>query len=162
MSYTNNLEMFENLETKVFIDTLISDFYPENFKLIEEIESLIRPIQQETEAAIINTIAHKINNEFDELYRKEKWFLFPYLIKLEEGNKFSNSIVPFNYIKSKYNKIILTIGEFKNCLLESEFSYNDIRNAINAKLKNLEYNLQFAQKVKEDFLFSKFYTNINY
>jgi len=151
---------FELLDSTSFINKLLKEQYPKCYKILTKIQNMISPIQHEPEAIVMVCIFQKILNEWDEIYRKEKWFLFPYLNQLNIEAKKAENMTAFNYCKSNYGNLIETLAEFKLNLYVEKDLIPETFDEIKSKIELFEYNIVQIQKAKQELLFSKFYASI--
>jgi len=93
-------EDLKNLPLKSFLNVLLDDVYPFLFSELNRAEACISALSSEFDMDVLNSTCKKILSEFDELYRKEKLVLFPFLLKLENENKKSENCTPFKNIKA--------------------------------------------------------------
>ncbi len=145
------------LDEETFISKLFSDIYPEYFNLLTKIREELSPIYNEPFAAITKCIFQKIVFEWDEIYRKEKFFLFPYLVFLKKENKKSESDHAFNFIQPNYKSLVDLLSELKaNLTSTKELLSGNYDNILN-KIEVFEHNITKLQAIKEDSLYRKYY-----
>lgn len=106
-----HLSDLKNLSLKSFTEVLINDFYPFLFSELNNAEKSTSYLKLEFDIGIIESINQKIYNDFDEMFRKEKLVLFPFILKLESENKKSETCSPFKNTKAHFTSIIKNIED---------------------------------------------------
>lgn len=160
MLILKNYKEFENLDKLSFIDNLLIEQYPKFFSILSKIQENINPIIHEPDAIVLVCIFQKIYFEWDEIYRKEKWFLFPYLNHLNSENKKADNQKPFDYSKANFEKLKTAIIEFKLNLYVDKEMFTTNFDEIRSNIEIFEHNVIEIQKAKEEYLFSKYYASV--
>ncbi|MBP7184915.1 MAG: hypothetical protein KBA06_05365 [Saprospiraceae bacterium] len=106
-----HIEDFKNLSLKSFTEVLLNDYYPFLFSELNKMEDCIVNLHADYDVDILNLTHKKIVVEFDELYRKEKLVLFPYLLRLDQDNQKSENCKPFKNTKLHFTSIINHIDQ---------------------------------------------------
>lgn len=143
-----HLEDLSNLSVKSFTQLLINDFYPLIFCELNKLEDDIQILKSDYDTEILFSTHKRIYNEFDELYRKEKLVLFPYIVKLEEENMLAESCTPFKNIKMHYASMMHHI-ECASDLIANFFINEMNNNVIDDMEVSLEHMKQAMIKVQE-------------
>lgn len=157
MLVKNNYEDLVNLDDETFVFKLVSDIYPQYFKLLSHIREELNPIYNEPFAAILSGIYQKIVFEWDEMFRKEKFFLFPYLVSLKKENKKAESAKAFNYVKPNYTSLLFLLKELKLSLNPAkELLLQNYENILQ-EIEVFEHNITKLQTIKEETIYSKYY-----
>ncbi|GBL34724.1 hypothetical protein EMGBS15_03190 [Filimonas sp.] len=106
VAYTDiHFEDLKNLSLKTFTQVLLNDFYPFVYEEINKLDEIIELMKSDHDVEMLETMQKVIYAEFDDLYRKEKVVLFPYLIKLDEENNKSQNCSPFKNTKLHYTSM---------------------------------------------------------
>lgn len=151
---------YESFDKSSFIDNLLKEQYPKFFSVLSKIQENINPIIHEPDAIVLVCIFQKICFEWDEIYRKEKWFLFPYLNHLNIENKKADNQKPFDYSKTNFEKLKTALIEFKLNLYVDKDMVTNTFDEIKTNIEIFEHNVIEIQKAKEEFLFSKYYASV--
>ena len=156
-TYLQRVESLTLLGTKDYINKLYQDTYPELYDLLYNTGEKIKNCEQYDEVVTLSSIYENICNELDELVRKEKYVLFPYLLKLEEEGKKSENCKPIKNIKNHYSNVMGAINQFHEILqANQQFDGADAFNIANDKLNEFEEMLSALQDHKERFLYRKY------
>lgn len=151
-------EDLKNLPLKSFLDVLLDDVYPFLFSELNKAEACISTLRSEFDMDVLNSTYKKILSEFDELYRKEKLVLFPFLLKLENENKKSENCTPFKNIKAHYTSIIYELHSGID-LLDHLFMQDMHETSVMVLrdiLEDLKENLIAIQRVKEKHFYANY------
>jgi len=153
-----HLEDLKNLSVQSFTQLLINDLYPFVYSEINRIEQGIDQLKADYDVELLETIEKKIYADFDELYRKEKLVLFPYVLKLDEENTKSENCSPFKNIKLHYSSMVNHITSAREIV--SHFVVNDAKNETIIDLKHtlshLAESMIEIQFIKEKYFFKKY------
>lgn len=146
------------LSTSTFVDILLSDAYPDVFAQLNKLQEKLQELSQEYREEILLHFFQKIESEWDEMYRKEKLVLFPFILTLEEEHKTSDSCKPFKNVKQHYTAVLQSIVQLK-LYLDDLLSANDTPTDIQIGLQQLntiEKTMIRLQTNKDRHLFAKF------
>jgi len=146
------------LSLRSFTQFLLNDYYPFFYNSINRLGEQIRQAVIEPELEILDGAQLKVYEEFDELYRKEKLVLFPFLLGLEESGDKSENCVPFKNVKLHYTamtKLLLKITEtLGNCFITQQ--NEGIVRGIQETANELYNRMKQIQDIKEQ----HFYKNL--
>ena len=148
----------KNLSLTSFTQILLNDYYPFIYKEINNLGDLIREMKMDHDMDILESIQQKIYDEFDELYRKEKMVLFPYLLKLEQDQNKSENCKPFKNTKVHFTSV-MNLAEQASAIISDLFvnGRNDRQIQHMQKiLGTLKTGLTEIQFIKEQ----RFYRNL--
>ncbi len=159
LAYTDiHLEDLKNLSLKSFTQVLTNDLYPFVYSELNKFEAYIEEMKSDYDVEILETMEKKIYSEFDELYRKEKLVLFPYVIKLDEENTKSENCTPFKNTKIHYTSMVNHITTARGII--SNFFVNDSNNEtiinLNHILIHLAEMMIEVQFIKEKHFFKNY------
>ena len=151
-------EDLSKLSVKSFTQVLINDYYPFIYAEMNRLENHINIMRSDHDIEILSSTQKKIYEEFDELYRKEKLVLFPYIIKLDDENGKAESCAPFKNIKLHYSCMQNYIQKAKE--LVSNYFVNNINDHILSEiseiLDEIEDSMRTIQYIKEKHYFNPF------
>lgn len=155
-----NIEDTENLEqlsVQAFTEELVKNYYPRLFLNLNRIGYALQDHKYLLEEDLLS-IHQKMNDELTEMYRKEKLFLFPLLLRLEEEHKTSDSCKPFKNVKYHYTYLVSTIQQFKTHLNQSIRECGALEELYELKdlVQQFEQDLIKVQHCKEQSLYKKF------
>ena len=150
----------KNLSVKSFTQVLINDYYPFIYDEIYKLEANIAYLQADYDVDVLSSLQKKIYSEFDELYRKEKLVLFPYIIKLDEENCKSENCAPFKNTKHHYTSMVNHITTANQIV--SNYFVNDTNDesiaVLHHTLLELKECMMEIQMVKEKYFFNNYKT----
>ena len=151
-------EKLIHLSVKPFTEALLKRFYPQLFLLLNKMDFQIKALKPEIDTTLLQAVQAKMNEELDELYRREKLVLFPFLQRLEEEHKLSDSCKPFKNIKYHYTYLVSTLQQFKTLLNQMILEKERIDDVQYLKYASMEFekSLIAVQQCKERHLFKKF------
>lgn len=153
-----HFEDLKNLSLKSFTEVLINDIYPFFYNEIHALEEYIARMKSDYDVEMLETMQKVIYAEFDELFRKEKVVLFPYLIKLDEENNKSQNCTPFKNTKVHYTSMAAHIATAKDIV--SNYYVTDANNEtilnLNSVLTNLGQSITDIQFIKEKHFFKNY------
>ena len=156
-AYLQRVESLTLLGTKDYINKLCEDTYPELYDILYNTGEKIKNCEQYDEVVTLSSIYENICNELDELVRKEKYVLFPYILKLEEEGRKSENGKPIKNIKNHYSNVLGAINQFHDILISNQqFDCADAFNIANENLSEFEEMFTALQDHKERFLYRKF------
>lgn len=153
-----NIDSLDNLGTIDFTEVLLHSVYPGMFMLLKEAGQNISEMEIYGDVALLSSIHQRMTDELDEMCRKEKLVLFPYLVKLESQKNCVGCATAFKNIKQHYNCILSLLQEtrqiFKNLspTIGEKQSLKDIKDAF-AEFEVILIKMYYK---KELFLFTKF------
>ncbi len=159
VQYTDiHLNDLKNLSLKSFTQVLINDYYPFIYAELNKLEECINRMKLDYDVHVLVTIHQAMYAEFDELYRKEKVVLFPYIIKLDEENIKSENCLPFKNTKLHYTSVINHITTASGIVSNYFISdiNNDSINCLNTLLSALKENLNELQYIKEQHFYKNY------
>src|SRR6218665_1186659 len=104
------------LSVKDFTERLLQHNYPRLFLSLSQIEMILRSLRQGMDISMLQSVLQKMNEEMNEIYRKEKVLLFPLLLDLEATQRTAESCMPFKNVKYHYTCLVSTIQQFKALL----------------------------------------------
>ena len=155
-AFVNKVESLTKLGTRDYIDKLYTEFYPELFELLGDMGNQVRSCEDYTDTGAILTILGNMTNELQEMTNKEKFVLFPYLLKLEEENKKCCNEKPFENLKHHLTNIRGAVNDltYFNQTLKEENT--EVAGTIQSLLNDFEETLTALQDHKERFLYRKY------
>ena len=141
-----------------FMDAIIHVVYPGLFQQINEIIAKVQQLQSGAGSVFPAPLADKIYTEMDDLYRKEKLVLFPYIHQLMAENRKSESCKPFKNTKAHYTALLILIIEFKKSILKLDETDDNAMLADDIKMAVLQFEQAHIlfQITKDRYLFSAF------
>lgn len=154
----DDTERLALLNTKAFTEELLKNYYPQLFLLLNQVGYRLQELKPEMDLGLLQSVHQKMNEELDEIYRKEKLVLFPFLLKLEEEQKTSDSCKPFKNVKYHYTYLVSTTQQFKTLLapvIKSSGKQKELKE-LKETLLCFERFLIKIQISKENYLFRKF------
>lgn len=136
---------------------LLDEIYPLLFGQLNTLNESLAKLKQEPGNTLADTALLKMNEELDELYRKEKLVLYPFLLQLEAEQKQSDCCKPFKNVKKHYTCLLATGTQLLG-LLEPEGSVNPQPAKVSARqlLGNFIQMLIKVQLHKEKYLLARF------
>lgn len=143
---------FKNLTLQQFIEAVLNDWYPDLFQELDMMDDCIYSLRRDYELDIIDTGIKKVYQELDELYRKEKMVIFPYLLKLDEEHKKPENAIPFQGLKQHYNAMIKSLITTRDAL-ENLFVTEGNEACVERLLETIEHfksELEELQLIKEE------------
>jgi hypothetical protein len=152
-----SIDSFKKLSINDFFEKLNFELYPSLYSELNLIDDLIEALKFEVDVNMCQSLLKKIYLEFDEMTRKEKHVLFPYVLKLTEENVKATSCSAFKNTKVHHTSILQACDE---CLVIIENFFINSSNASTIetlafevkKLKNVFYDLQF---IKDNVFYNK-------
>lgn len=146
------ISQLKNLNLKQFVEAVLNDWYPELFHELSMMDDCIHILKRDYELDIIDTGIKKVYHEFDELYRKEKMVIFPYLMKLEDEHKKPENAAPFQGLKHHHNAMIKSLLTTRDAL-ENLFVTEGNEACVERLLDTIEHfkaELEELQHIKEE------------
>lgn len=146
------ISQLKNQSLKLFVDAVLNDCYPELFHEMSMMDECIQILKKDYELDVIDTGLIKVYKEFDELYRKEKMVIFPYLLKLEEEHKKPDNTLPFKGLKQHYNamiKSLITTREALENLFITEGNEACVERLLDI-IQHFKTEQEELQKIKEE------------
>ena len=154
--FINKVESLTKLGTRDYIEKLFSELYPYLFDLLEEIGNQVRNCEDYSDTGAIKSILSNTTNELQEMTNKEKFVLFPYLLKLEEENKKCCNGKPFENLKQHLTNIRSAVNDltYFNQTLKEENC--EVGGTTQVLLNEFDETLTAVQDHKERFLYRKY------
>lgn len=159
VQYTDiHLEDLKNLSIQSFTGVLINDLYPFLFSELDKVETCVENLRNDYDVDVLSSVNKRIYREFDEMYRKEKLVLFPFLLKLDEENKKSESCAPFKTTKQHYTNMMQAIENAKSIVADFFVSSLNIQCLENIQyaLQGIQENLTNIQQLKDSHFYKKY------
>lgn len=148
--------------TEAYISALVDDIYPYLFSVLNRMGDVIEQLRLDADTEVIQSIHHKINSELDELSRKEKLVLFPFILKLKQENKKPETFGSFRNVDTQYSSILSLIKELRTHMQNIFKGKRLIAiDTLNLLVNELETDLILIQLSKEQKLFSPFKNSEN-
>ena len=148
----------KNMSLQSFTQVLIHDYYPFIYSEINKLEEYIQNLRVDYDVEVLDMLQKKIYEEFDELYRKEKLVLFPYIIKLSDEHIQSENTSALKNTKVHYTAMLNHIS--KAIQIGSDFFIQSNQNhsviELQTLLSNLKLNMIEIQDTKEKHFYSHF------
>ena len=146
---------FDDSEFKYQAKLLFEELYPALFDKLEELQAAAKSCEYlEHEKSDLLALLNKINLELDEMYRKEKLVLFPYLQKLVTERSSLENCKPLLNIRNQ-SAAILNLIKSVTQLLQPHQDLEEVARF----LKNIDYfelDLTNTFKSKEAVIFERF------
>lgn len=159
MMIFENMEKWATLPVKDVTHSLIEVYYPQLFLVLDSLGEQIRNLGTEFDFNLGLSIHVKMNEELEELFRKEKVVLLPYLQQLETEQKKSEGCKPFKNVKNHYTNLLARSRELQSLTEElqlQEHSASDLLKYIKKQVLQFEEALINVQYCKEKYLFRRF------
>jgi hypothetical protein len=141
-----------------FMHEIINKVYPELFRQIDSILSVILLLQADERASELSRLTANIKAEINNLYQMEKEVLFPFIAILAEENKKSESCKLFKDTKVHYTALLKLITELKSYIrvyIQQDGSPL-LLDAILDSLHIFEQQNVLLQVTKDKYLFAQF------
>ena len=118
-----------------FMDEVVDMLYPNLFDKLNRIRDLLIQISQQADVRMLKTIMDKLSLELEEMYRREKLVLFPYLknqLSLQDASSIQTSgihlvNIQFKRVLSEHKalkqQLFLHILENKDCPALNDLSH---------------------------------------
>jgi len=151
-------EKLINLSVKPFTEAILKRFYPQLFLMLNQMDFQVKGLKPELDVSLLLTVQAKMNEELDELYRREKLVLFPYLQRLEGEHKLSDTCKPFKNVKYHYTYLLSTAQQFKTLINQAMHDGErvDDLQSLKETILDFEKALITVQQCKEQHLYRKF------
>ena len=159
LQYTDiNFSDLKNLSVKSFTQVLINDFYPFIYSELNKMDDCLDYLKVDYDVDMLESVHKKIYAEFDELYRKEKLVLFPYIIKLDEENTKSENCSPFKNTKVHYTSMINHLSYASDIVANYFINQQNTENVVclNTTLSELRTSMTEVQFIKEKHFFNHY------
>jgi iron-sulfur cluster repair protein YtfE (RIC family) len=153
-----HLQDLKNLSVKSFTQVLINDVYPLIFNELTRLEDCLSPMKADYDTELLDSTLRKVYSEFDELYRKEKLVLFPFIIQLDSENTKAENCTPFKNIKVHYTSMVHHIVKAQD-IIANFFITADNQESLDCMRKTL-YEIRDCitetQYIKEKHIYPNF------
>lgn len=152
-------EKLNTLNVKSFIDGIAAQYYSDIFSKLNHIQQTIENIDDKLDMSLMRPVHTIMEEQADEIFRKEKLVLYPFLLQLEAEGKKSPSCKPFKSVKYHFTYLISTIQQFKTLLrqLRADVLVFGVElDMLNSEIALLEKQLIEFQNIKERHLFNRF------
>lgn len=106
------LHFSESSPSEMMKQTL-EEIYPLLFTEARALPHLLDHDAATDETITMGRLLDKLMAELDNMFRQEKFLLFPYIQQLLQQNKLSDSCAPFNMIKGHYSTMLRICAEIK-------------------------------------------------
>lgn len=162
-TFTLQIDTLDNLGTTEFTDMLLHEVYPGMFVILKEAAQGLTLLEKYDDVDLLESILMRINEEFDEMYRKEKLVLFPYLLKLDAGKACLGCDTAFKNVKHHYTYIL-------SLLQEAKIIFKQLKPLVSSKEMLADVQHTFAEfevaiirmyNKKEQYLFGKYSNSEN-
>ncbi len=161
--HKNRENLFSLLSAQDSIRLLTSHFYQDLFYRLYLIIQGIRNLDTDNYTAQLQPLSRKLTIEIEEMFRKERFTLFPLLEQLERENRKLNDCRPLNNIKAHHallQKIMAELIGFLETTLEEERSSQNLVLLLE-RANELRNNIDHLQVQKEKYLFNRFVNSPN-
>lgn len=149
------LENLKEGPVRTFTKEFIEVYYPHLFLVLNRIGYKLEAFSDDGDLPLLQSILKKMNEELDEMFRKEKLVLFPYLERLESEQKKSEGCEPFKSVKGHYTTLLTAVQHFKAVLQEGNEEPSGLE-ALKGSIDVFEQALIKLQYYKEKFLFQPY------
>lgn len=158
-----DLTLLEDTSFRDFSTILIEQVYPDYFRMLDDLEAYTKQYLIDYEIVFISSSLAKLYSELDEMYRKEKLVLFPFLVKLEQENKKADSCSAFKNTKQHYTAIKHQLNQTLDYLKElpREEGEFDFVVVLENSLLGLDKDMTYLQRIKDENYYPKFKNCIN-
>lgn len=146
----------ESFSTKDKIRIIMLYFYPRSFARLDAIIHAVRSL--EIHNPLLLTLTRELTREIEEMHRKEKFTLFPFLLALEEGNKKADCCQPFNDTKAHYTHIHTTLVKLTGAIQDTMNLHGHPKELqlLLQQIGNFQADIAYLHEQKEAHLFNKF------
>lgn len=137
---------------------ILSQYYPTLFSFLTSLHSNIQDLLPEQDISVFLSLQVKMNEELDEIYRREKLVLFPFLKQLEAKQQMSDSCKPFKTVKNHFGNLLAVTNQLL-ALLQQMPKDNDTRlqyDPITDITLQFKQQIIYVQDIKEQYLFGRF------
>lgn len=146
-----------------FSHVMMEEIYPNYFRMLEDLRTYTRQYLVDFDIVFISSCLAKLYSELDEMYRKEKLVLFPFLVKLEQEGKRADSCASFKNTKQHYvaikHQLDHTIDYLKE--LPKEDGEFDFVKVLEHALVRFDHDMTYLQSLKDEQYYPKFKNCIN-
>ncbi len=141
-----------------FFSALTEEWYPHFYSVLNNMDDCIRNLRNDYDLDLVDGSLKKVYTEFDEMYRKEKLVLFPYLLKIQQEGKKAESCAPFNNTKQHFTSAVKYLDSALNGL--SNIYINELNRpcveGMQHSLDNFSSQLKDIQFIKDCHYYAKF------
>jgi hypothetical protein len=148
----------QKMSVKEIIKTILDQHFPSLFSLLTSIHNELQDLIPEQDTNLLLSLQAKMNEELDEIYRREKLVLFPYLIQLEAENKVSESCKPFKTVKNHFGNLLAATNQLLSLLYHKSHDPEAADDYIKIALvvERFKQRLILSQDLKEQSLIGRF------
>jgi hypothetical protein len=151
-------EVLHGFEIEVFFEILFNQYYPQQFEIFNQSNECIRMLKHDFEVDMLESSMRKAYNEFDEMIRKEKLVLFPYILKLKAENKKTENCTSFKNTKQHHQTLIKCIetalDTLANTFINDTNSY--CIKSLSQNINQLYFNFIELQNIKDKEYFKQY------
>lgn len=150
-------ELTQQTESQI-IKILIDEVYPEYYNQINCLDTAIQHLKVNFNTSVLESTFLKVVEAWEEIYRKEKHVLFPYLMQLISLKQLADSCKPFKNIKHHYTLLIHYLQELRTQLkdVENTSAHEIVFYTLWQQINYFQQNMIALQIFKDKYLFSQF------